>query len=68
MTRILQDADCQGILGQLASMVTPNDGVSLLNEAWDAILPQIGLQILEVIADLGNCQHENGETVETLGV
>ena len=67
MTKLLQDADCQGIFDQLVSTVTPNNGVSLLKQARDAILPRTTLQILDVLADLGNCQHENGETVETLG-
>ena len=68
MTKLLQDVHCQRILDQVVSTVTPNDGVSLLTEARDAILPRTTLQILELIVDLGNYQHENGKTVETLGV
>lgn len=65
MIKLLQDANCQGILNQHDFSVTPNDGVSLLCDAQDAILPQTSLQILDVLSDLGTCQQENSETVET---
>ena len=43
MTKLLQVAECQGILDQLDSQVTANDGVSLLYAAKEAILPQTSL-------------------------
>ena len=39
MTTQLQAAECQGILNQLDSQVSSNDGVSLLYAAKEAILP-----------------------------
>ena len=63
MTKLLQVAECQGILDQLDSQVTSNDGVSLLYAAKEAILPQTSLQILDVLADIGSCLQLNGETV-----
>ena len=67
MTKLLQAAKCQGILDQLDSQVTSNDGVSLLFAAKEAILPRTSLQILDVISDLGTCHQQNGETVEAFG-
>ena len=64
MTKLLQVAECQGILDQLDSQVTPNDGVSLLFAAKEAILPRTSLQILDVLSDIGSCLQFNGETVE----
>ena len=57
MTKLLQYANCQGILDQLVSTLTPNDGVSILMQARDAILPCTTSQILDVLPD----------TVERLG-
>ena len=42
-----------------------NDGVSLLNAAKEAILPQTSLQILDLLAGIGFCLQSNGETVES---
>ena len=67
MTKLLQVAECQGILDQLDSQVTPNDGVSLLYAAKEAILPRTSLQILDVLADIGSCLQSPGETVESFG-
>ena len=47
MTKLLQAAECQGILDQLDSQVTSNDGASLLFAAKEAILPRTSLQILD---------------------
>ena len=52
---------------QLDSQVTPNDGVSLLYAAKEAILPRTSLQILDVLADIGSCLQLNGKTVESFG-
>ena len=41
MTKLLQVAESQGILDQLDSQVTANDGLSLLHATKEAILPQI---------------------------
>ena len=54
MTKLLKAAECQGILDQLDSQVTPNDGVLLLFAAKEAILPRISLQILYVLSDIGS--------------
>ena len=67
MTKLLQVAEWQGILDQLDSQVTSNDGVSLLYAAKEAILPQTSLQILDILADIGSCLQSNGETVESFG-
>ena len=67
MTKLLQVAECQGILDQLDSQVTSNDGVSLLFATKEAILPQTSLQILDVLSDVGSCLQKNGETVEAYG-
>ena len=40
MTKLLQVAECQGILHQLDSQVMANDYVSLLHAAKEAILPR----------------------------
>ena len=66
-TKLLQVADCQGILDQLESQVTSNDGVLLKYAAKEAILPQTTLKILDVLAYIGSCLQLNGETVESFG-
>ena len=67
MTKLLQVAECQGILDQLDSQVTANNGVSLLYAAKEAILPRTSLQVLDVLVDIGSCLQSNGETVESFG-
>ena len=67
MTKLLRAAECQGILDQLDSQATSNDGVPLLSAAKEAILPRSSLQILDVLLDPGTCLQENGETVEAFG-
>ena len=67
MTKLLQVAECQGILDQLDSQVTTNDGVLLLHAAKEAILPRTSLQVPDVLADIGACLQLNGETVESFG-
>ena len=54
MTKLFQVAECQGILDQLDSQVTSNDGVSLRYAAKEAILPRTSLQLLDVLADIGS--------------
>ena len=65
MTKLLQAAECQGILNQLDSQVTPNDSVALLYAAKEANLPRTSLKILDVLSDIGSCLQLNGETVES---
>ena len=67
MTKLLQAAECRGILDQLDSQVTPNDGVLLLYATKEAILSRMSLQILDVLLDIGSCLQLNGETVESFG-
>ena len=65
MTKLLQAAECQGILDQLNSQVTPNDVILLLYAAKEAILPCTSLQILDFLLDIGPCLQLNGETVKS---
>ena len=67
MTKLLQVAEFQGILDQLDSQVTANEGVSLLHAAKEAILSRTSLQVLDVLVDIGACLQLNGETVESFG-
>ena len=67
MTKLLQVAECQGILDQLDYRVSPNDGVSLLYAAKEAILPCTSLQFRYVLSDIGSCLQMNGETAEAYG-
>ena len=67
MTKLLQNADCKGIFDQLFPSLTTNNGVLLLIDAKDILLPRISLQILDVLTNLGTCHQEDGETVEKFG-
>ena len=67
MTKLLQAAECQGILDQLDSQVTPNNGVLLLFVATEAILSCTSSQTREVFSDIGSCLQLNDETIESFG-